>query len=103
MTDTVEKEFYFTIDKEASAEFRERGSRFIAFAFPVSSKEEFKKYLQQVKKHYSAYVFDVCLLWGVRREPGARERHLSLVQNIFGQKPELLFCRENYAYFYRAS
>ena len=46
MTDTGDKEFYFTIDKEASTEFKERGSRFIAFAYPVASKEDFKKYLQ---------------------------------------------------------
>ncbi len=52
MTDTGDKEFYFTIDKEASAEFRERGSRFIALAYPVSSKEEFKKHLQQIKKEH---------------------------------------------------
>ncbi len=52
MTDTGDKEFYFTIDKEANTEFKERGSRFIAFAYPVSSKEEFKKYLQQIKKEH---------------------------------------------------
>ncbi|MFT3933750.1 MAG: YigZ family protein [Chitinophagaceae bacterium] len=43
------KEFYFTIDKTNNAEFKDRGSRFIALAFPMNSKEEFKNLLATVK------------------------------------------------------
>lgn len=45
-------EFFTTIDQPAQAEFKDRGSKFIAFAYPVTSPEEFKKYLQQLKKEH---------------------------------------------------
>lgn len=44
--------FYTTIEKPSSAEFKDRGSRFIAFAFPVTTVEEFKKELQHLKKEH---------------------------------------------------
>lgn len=43
---------YFTIDKTASAEFKDRGSRFIAYAYPVTTAESFKKELQSLKKEH---------------------------------------------------
>jgi uncharacterized YigZ family protein len=45
-------EFYNTIEQSASAEFKERGSRFIGYAYPVVSADEFKKHLQQLKKDH---------------------------------------------------
>ena len=42
--------FFQTIEKATTAEFSDRGSRFIAYAFPVHSIDEFKKILQQLKK-----------------------------------------------------
>src|SRR5690349_12217879 len=45
-----EKEFYYTISQTAVAEFKDRGSRFIAYAYSIQSTEEFKNYLQQLKK-----------------------------------------------------
>src|SRR4051812_24734683 len=47
-----EKDFFYTIDKTAVAEFKDRGSRFLAHAFPLASAEEFKKVYQQVKKEH---------------------------------------------------
>ena len=47
-----EKLFYHTIDKTAQAEYKDRGSRFLAFAFPINSTDDFKKYLQQLKKEH---------------------------------------------------
>jgi uncharacterized YigZ family protein len=47
-----ELEFYKTISQPAVAEFKDRGSRFIAYAFPVQSTDEFKNYLQQLKKEH---------------------------------------------------
>jgi uncharacterized YigZ family protein len=44
------EDFYYTIEKEASAEFKDRGSKFIGYAFPVSSVEGFKEKLNEVKK-----------------------------------------------------
>lgn len=45
-----EKEYYYTIGKDATAEFKDRGSKFIAFAFPVKNVDECKKKLEEVKK-----------------------------------------------------
>ena len=46
------KTFYTTIEKSGTAEFRDRGSRFIGYAFPVASVEQFKKELEQIKKEH---------------------------------------------------
>ncbi|HTE25764.1 IMPACT family protein [Flavitalea sp.] len=46
-------ESYNTIDQPSSAEFKDRGSKFIANAFPVSSVEEFKKCLEEIRKIHS--------------------------------------------------
>jgi uncharacterized YigZ family protein len=45
-------EFFTTIEQSGKAEFKDRGSKFIAYAYPVSSPEEFKKYLQMLKKEH---------------------------------------------------
>jgi len=41
-----------TISKPGIEEFRDRGSRFIAYAHPVEDSEAFKKILQQLKKEH---------------------------------------------------
>ena len=43
---------YLTIDKNAFAEFKDRGSRFIAYAYPVVSIDEFKVHLSGLKKEH---------------------------------------------------
>lgn len=45
-------DYYQTIDKNASAEFKDRGSRFIAYVFPVNVADEFKQQLQRLKKEH---------------------------------------------------
>ena len=45
-------EFYKTIDQPAVAEFKDRGSKFIAFAYPIETVDDFKKCLQQLKKEH---------------------------------------------------
>lgn len=52
MTTTTDPSFYFTIEKPAMAEFKERGSKFIAFAYPIETVEDFKKLLQNLKKEH---------------------------------------------------
>lgn len=47
---------FFTIDKPGVAEFKDRGSKFIAYAYPVASVEAFKQYLQVLKKEHSKAV-----------------------------------------------
>ena len=47
-----EQEFYFTIDKPSNAEFKDRGSKFIAYAFPIETTDDFKKQMQLLKKEH---------------------------------------------------
>jgi uncharacterized YigZ family protein len=49
----TEKDFYLTISQQSIAEFKDRGSRFLAYAYPIQSVEEFKFHLQQLKKEHS--------------------------------------------------
>lgn len=44
--------FYYTIEKPTVAEFKDRGSKFIAYAFPVNSVDDFKQRLNDVKKEH---------------------------------------------------
>jgi len=46
------KDYYHTIEKPAVAEFKDRGSRFIAYAYPISSRESFKEKLNAIKKEH---------------------------------------------------
>src|SRR6185369_3992584 len=48
--------FYKTIEKESVAEFKDRGSRFLAYAFPISSTDDFKKRLKELKEEHSKAV-----------------------------------------------
>lgn len=45
-----EQQHFNTIEKTAFAEFKDRGSRFIAYAYPVLTTDECKKHLQLLKK-----------------------------------------------------
>jgi len=45
-------DFYFTIDTQGIAEYKDRGSKFLAFTFPIKNKEEFKTYMQSLKKEH---------------------------------------------------
>lgn len=46
------RDFYLTVEKESMAEFKDRGSRFLAYAFPVLSADEFKKRLKDIKEEH---------------------------------------------------
>jgi len=45
-------DYYFTIEKPSIAEFKDRGSRFLAYAFPVNDVQAFKKHMQELKKDH---------------------------------------------------
>ena len=45
-------DFYYTVEQRATAEFKDRGSRFIACLIPLASVNDFKKELEAVKKEY---------------------------------------------------
>jgi len=43
---------YYTIEKPSVAEFKDRGSKFLAYAFPIKSTDDFKKQLKQLKEEH---------------------------------------------------
>jgi uncharacterized YigZ family protein len=45
-------EFFYTIDRSSFAEFKDRGSKFLAFAYPADSLDVFKAHLLQLKKEH---------------------------------------------------
>lgn len=47
---------YFTIEKPSVAEFKDRGSKFLGYAFPITSPEHFKQHLQDLKKEHAKAV-----------------------------------------------
>lgn len=47
-----EPDFYTTIEKPSNVEFKDRGSKFIAFAFPIETADDFKRKLQVLKKEH---------------------------------------------------
>lgn len=52
----TEQLFYNTIEKPSFAEFKDRGSKFLAHAYPIQNVDDFKKQLQQLKKEHSKAV-----------------------------------------------
>ncbi|MDH7462760.1 YigZ family protein [Chitinophagaceae bacterium 26-R-25] len=47
-----DQEFYYTIDKSAVAEYKDKGSKFIAYAFPIKDADDFKAKLAELKKEH---------------------------------------------------
>ena len=45
-------DYYYTAEQRGTAEFKDRGSRFIACLIPLASVHDFKKELEGVKKEY---------------------------------------------------
>lgn len=52
MSEVSSINFYYTIEKESVAEFKDRNSSFLAYAFPLETKEEFKIRLKQLKDEH---------------------------------------------------
>lgn len=51
-----EQLYYYTIEKPSTAEYKDRGSKFIAYAYPIKTADDFKKHLQQLKKEHAKAV-----------------------------------------------
>jgi len=43
---------FYTIEKPSLAEFKDRGSRFLAYAFPIQTVDDFKKRLKELKEEH---------------------------------------------------
>jgi len=53
---------YLTIEKPVKGSYREKGSKFLAFGYPLKSEDEVKKYLERLRKEF----FDArhhCFAW----------------------------------------
>lgn len=48
----MQPDYYYTIEKPAVAEYKDRGSKFIAYAYPVESVSDFKEKLAAIKKEH---------------------------------------------------
>ena len=48
----TDHDFYYTINQPSVAEFKDRGSKFIAYTYPITTIHEAKNYLQQLKKEH---------------------------------------------------
>lgn len=55
---------YSTLGQETTAEFTDRGSRFIAYAFPIEEAQDFKNRLQALKKAHPKAVHH-CFAWRI--------------------------------------
>lgn len=60
-------EYFNTIEQEAQAEYKDRGSKFIAYAYPLNSPDEFKKYLHNLKKEHPKAVHH-CFAYRIGRD-----------------------------------
>ena len=49
-------DYYFTIEQSTTAEYKDRGSKFIAYAYPVADVEAVKKHLLKLKKEHAKAV-----------------------------------------------
>ena len=58
----LEKDIYYTIEKISEAEFKDRGSKFIAYAFPVATVDEVKACLNKVKSDHPKATHH-CFAW----------------------------------------
>ncbi len=48
----MNSDFYYSIERSSVAEYKDRGSKFLAYTFPVNSVAEFKERLAEVKKEH---------------------------------------------------
>ncbi|HEY1869450.1 MAG TPA: YigZ family protein, partial [Chitinophagaceae bacterium] len=45
-------DYYYTIEGSGTAEFKDRGSKFLAYAFPIANSGDLKKRLQELKEEH---------------------------------------------------
>lgn len=60
MTDHLET--YFTLEKSSQGSYKEKGSKFLAFAFPVKNEDEIREIISELKKkfydaHHHCYAY----------------------------------------------
>jgi uncharacterized YigZ family protein len=58
----TDQDFFTTVAKSGKAEFKDRGSKFIGYVYPIASAEEFKDRLNDVKKEHPKATHH-CFAW----------------------------------------
>ena len=81
---------YLTIKEPSEGIYKEKGSKFIAFAYPIYSEEDFKEHLSQLKKDYHdarhhCYAFRLGLTENEYRYSDDGEPNNSAGKPIYGQ------------------
>jgi uncharacterized YigZ family protein len=81
---------YFTIKKPSEGIYKEKGSKFIAFAYPIFNEDDFKEHLAQLKKDYHdarhhCYAFRLGLTENEYRYSDDGEPNNSAGKPIYGQ------------------
>jgi uncharacterized YigZ family protein len=88
------KDHYSTLERPATGDFRDRGSKFLAFAYPVTNISEAKIYIQQLKKEHPKAVHH-CLAYRIGtdgtnfRAPDDGEPSGSAGKPILGQRDSM--------------
>ncbi len=81
---------YFTISKKSEGDYRDKGSRFLAYAFPVKTEQACKSFLDEVKMlhpkaRHICYAFTVEIDEPVERTSDAGEPSGTAGKTILGQ------------------
>lgn len=81
---------YLTIAKPSEGIYKEKGSKFIAFAYPIFNEDDFKNYLAELKKDYHdarhhCYAFKLGLTENEYRYSDDGEPNNSAGKPIYGQ------------------
>lgn len=81
---------YLTIAKSSEGIYKEKGSKFLAFAYPIFSEDDFKEHIQELKKlHHNArhfcYAFKLGLTENEYRYSDDGEPNNSAGKPIYGQ------------------
>jgi uncharacterized YigZ family protein len=58
----TDQDFFITVAKGGKAEFKDRGSKFIGYVYPITSVEDFKERLNEVKKEHPKATHH-CFAW----------------------------------------
>ncbi len=82
--------FYNTIEKPAVAEYKDRGSKFVAYSFPISTVNECKEKLVALKKEHSkaahhCFAYRIALVGNIYRVSDDGEPSGSAGRPILGQ------------------
>ena len=70
MENTADTDIYYTIAAPAEALYKEKGSKFLCYAYPVQDEDRIREHLEALRKRYYDATHH-CYAWRLR-VPGAR-------------------------------